>query len=353
MILINRNAVVAYAFLLCTSVLSAQQAMATAVMAETPETKLRSIIVVPEKKHSDTDYAYNMLNAMYEKAKATNPSLTPRAFTLAFHDKAVAGNVDAGYYYGAARLTGFGIGYGPDKEVAGYIGAAAKAGKLEAIRDYSVLTFKGVGVTEDPKAAYQLAKKAADGGLPSGMALAAEFVQAGVGVEQSVVDAALLYKQAAVAGDVIAAYNMGLLLAESDTVPSVSYYRQAAAAGDDRGLLRYGMAQVYGRGVAKDEAEGVKLVQAAAALGNPTAQRLMGIFYINGTHGVTEDETAGRLYMESAAINGDSDAQVEFGIMNLDGDNGLPKNHDVGMEWMMKAAKQKNRRAAEELRKRM
>ena len=355
MILINRNAVVAYALIFCAAVLPAQQqaSVAAVTLAPLPDAKLRSMIIVPEKKHSDADYAQNMLQAMFDKAKAKTPSLTPRAFVIAFHDKAVAGDVDAGYYYGAARMAAFGIGQGPDKELEGYIGAAAKAGKLEAIRDYAVLTFLGVGVKADPAEAYLLAKKAADGGLRSGVSLAAEFLQAGVGVKQSLLDAALLFKKAAVAGDPIAAYNMGQILSETDTVPSMKYFRDAATAGDDRGLLEYGMGLVYGTGVAKDEAEGVKLVQGAALLGNPTAQRLMGVFYINGSHGVKQDDTAGRLYTESAAINGNSEAQIDFGLWNMDGELGLTKDHDVGFQWVMKAAKQKNPRAAEELRKRM
>jgi TPR repeat protein len=353
MILINRKAVVAYAVIACAAALPAQQGLATAEMAQTPEMKLRSMIMVPEKKHSDADFAYNMLQAMFDKAKATNPSLTPRAFVLAFHDKAVAGNVDAGYYYGAARMAGFGIGYGPDKEVEGYIGAAAKAGKLEAIRDYAVLTFKGAGVKEDAAAAYQLAKKAADGGLASGMTLAAEFLQAGVGVKEDAIEAALLFKKGAEAGDMIGAYNMGELLSQANPTTAMRYFMADAASGDDRGMLAYGMAQVRGKGTTQNEEEGVRLVQAAAQKGNPTAQRLIAIFYTNGSHGVKQDDTAGRLYMEAAATNDDSEAQIEFGLMNLDGDMGVPRNHDVGMEWMMKAAKQKNPRALEEMKKRM
>ncbi|CAN5453402.1 hypothetical protein BH09GEM1_BH09GEM1_43450 [soil metagenome] len=352
MILINRKAVVAYTVIACAAALPAQQVIATAEMAQTPEMKLRSMIMVPERKHSDNDFSWNMLQAMYDKAKATTPSLTPRAFVLAYHDKAVAGNVDAGYYYGAARMSGFGIGLGPDKEIDGYIGAAAKTGKLEALRDYAVITYIK-GTKGSDTAAYQLAKKAADAGLPSGMVLAAEFLQAGVGTREDAVEAALLFKKGADAGDMIGAFNMGELLSQTNPATAMQYFMAVAASGDDRGMLAYGMAQVRGKGTAQNEAEGVQLVQAAAQKGNPTAQYLTAVFYSNGSHGVKQDDTAGRLYMEAAATNGDSDAQIEFGLMNLDGDMGVPKNHDVGMEWMMKAAKQKNPRALEEMKKRM
>lgn len=113
------------------------------------------------------------------------------------------------------------------------------------------------------------------------------------------------------------------------------------------------MGLVRGMGAPKNEKDGVDMVQAAAAKGNSDAQELMGTWYLNGTHGLEKNALAGRLYMESAAINGDSDAQIEFGLMNLDGDFGLKEDHEVGMQWMMKAAKQQNPRALEELRKRI
>lgn len=166
--------------------LHAQQVIATAEMAETQESKLRTLLIVPEKSHSDDDFAYNMLQAMFDKAKAANPKLTPRAFTIALHDKALAGSdADASYYYGAARMSAFGIAEGAEKEIEGFIRPAFKAGKLEALRDYAILTNRGAGVKKDSAAAYLLAKRAADGGLPSGMSLQAEFVQAGVGVKAS------------------------------------------------------------------------------------------------------------------------------------------------------------------------
>ena len=331
-----------------------QQVIATAEMAETPEMKLRALLVVPGKEHSDNDYARNMLQAMFDKAKAANPKLTPRAFTVALHDKALAGNdADASYYYGAARFTGFGIAEGADKEVEGFIRPAFAAGKLEAVRDYAILTYRGAGVKKDTAAAYLLAKRAADGGLPSGMSLQAEFMEAGIGVKASMLDAVLLFQKAAQAGDVPAAYNLGMALNDEKPDAAMSWFKAAAGAGDDRAMFAYGMNELRGIGVPQNEKEGVDFVQSAAAAGNPDAQAMMGVFYVNGTHGVEKNTLVGRLYLESAAINGDSDAQIDFGLMNMDGLFGLKEDHDVGMSWMLKAAKQQNPRALQELRKRM
>lgn len=78
------------------------------------EAKMRALLVVPKRQHSDSDFAYNMLQAMYDKALKANATLTKRAFILPYHDKTVAGDAEAGYYYGAARLSGFGVSTGPD-----------------------------------------------------------------------------------------------------------------------------------------------------------------------------------------------------------------------------------------------
>lgn len=311
------------------------------------EAKMRPLLVVPEREHSDNDFAYYMLQAIYDKAKTTKPALTKREFILPYHDKAVAGDAEAGYYYGAARLSGFGVPTGPDKEVEGYLAMGVKLGKLEAFRDYT--TVYSQGQPPDLAKAYASVKKAADGGLPSGKAFLAEFVQAGAGgTKKSSLDALLLFKEAADAGDVIGAFNTGLMLGQEekrDDAAVVHYFQIAAAGGDDRALCYLGLDLVRGRGIAKDEKLGTDLLTAAAAQGNTLAQQILGVYYLNGSHGLKQNDTAGRLYTESAAINGDDDAQIDYGVMLLDGSRGAKQDHDEGMKWIMKAAKTNDRAA--------
>ena len=337
-----------------------QPIVATAEMATlSPGATLRDKIVKPAPVHEESDYTKNMLEALYEKARGANPSLKKREFILAYHDKAVAGDVDAGYYFGAARMIEWGIGAGPKKEVEGYIGAAAKAGKPEALRDYGLLAFYGIGVPESNENAFTYAKKSADAGLPSGQALAAEFLQAGLGTKQDLVAAAALDQKAADAGDLIACLNYALILMSTrnghvpDQVASSAYLQKAAAAGDDRALDRLGLMLAFGDGVKQDEALGYKYLDSAALMGHPDAQRRVGISYLNGSHGHPQSDQTGALYLESAATNGDSEAQIEWGLINLDGERGIAQNHDEGMKWISKAAKQGNPRATEEMRKRL
>lgn len=319
-----------------------------AEMAPVPgeaEARMRPLLVVAEREHSDNDFAWYMLNAMYAKAKATKTALTKRDFILVFHDKAVNGDAEAGYYYGAARLSGFGVSTGPNKEVEGYLAQGVKLGKLEAFRDYA--TVYSQGEPPDLAKAYASVKRAADGGLPSGKAFLAEFVQAGAGgAKKSDLDALLLFQEAADAGDVVGAFNTALMLGREEKRKDsavVHYFQIAAAGGDDRALCYLGMDLIRGRGIAKDEKTGTDYLTAAAAQGNTLAQQTLGVYYLNGSHGLTQNDIAGRLYTESAAINGDDDAQIDYAVMLMDGTRGAKQDHDTGMAYMMKAAKTNDR----------
>ena len=201
--------------------------------------------------------------------------------------------------------------------------------------------------TPDLAKAYASVKKAADGGLPSGKAFLAEFVQAGVGgAKKSDLDALVLFKEAADAGDVVGAFNTAQIMAMDEKMgeaAALKYYQIAAAGGDDRALCFIGLDLVYGKGMAKDEKLGTDYLTGAAAQGNRLAQQRLGVFYLNGSHGLANNDTAGRLYTESAAINGDSDAQIDYGEMLLDGTRGAKQDHDAGMAYILKAAKTNDR----------
>jgi TPR repeat protein len=318
---------------------------------------MRARIVKPAPQHGDTDFAEHMLQALYEKAKAADPGLSKRDFVLAFHDKAVAGEVKAGYYYGAARFVGWGIQNGPEKEVEGFIGAGAKAGLPEAQRDYALVQFFGLGVPASRDTAFLYAKKSADAGLPSGQALAAEFIHSGVGTKEDIPASTALFRKAADAGDLIACQRYGEWLlgpedgSASNSAAAVPYLEKAAAAGDDRARTNLGLMYLSGNGVKENMELGYNYLQSAAEVGNASAQRWIGVAYLNGEDHAQDDQK-GALYLESSAINGDSNAQIEWGLINLDGNFGIAKNRDEGMKWMLLASKSGNPRAAEELRKR-
>lgn len=303
--------------------------------------------------HNYSEYAHNMLRALYEKAKATDAALTRRAFVLAYVAKAKAGDVDAGYYAAAARLAKFGIGGGSNEALEKDIGAAMKKGKPEAERDYAVLLASGVGVAQAPDQALALAKKAASSGLPSAHALLGEFYSAGVGTRADPVAAAAAWKKAADGGDISATFRYGEAATgaygmATDAAGGIAHIKRAAEAGDDRAQYFFGMSTEMGMyGLAKDVKVGTAYVEKAADAGNLAAQNIMGLKYSRGM-GVSRDGEYANLYFEAAAKNGNAKAQANFGARMIDGE-GMTANREEGIAWLKKAAAQNNENAISQL----
>lgn len=248
-------------------------------------------------------------------------TVRPAGFTIKERNVVATVNLHNGSYYGPL--------------------ATVKPAVLDAFRDYALVYLNAEPA--DLPAAYASIQKAVAGGLPSAKSFAAEFVQSGAGgVKQSALGTLLLYKEAADAGDINAANNLGNIYTndEKPNEPAAIHYWQiAAAGGDDRALFNIGMDLLMGDGIKKDEKLALDHLMGAAAIGNAHAQPTMGVIYLQGTHGVAQDDMSGRLYMKAAALNDDSDAQIDYGVMLMDGANGLKKDHAAGMAYMMKAAK--------------
>lgn len=67
--------------------------------------------------------------------------------------------------------------------------------------------------------------------------------------------------------------------APEDPDAAANWDRKAAEAGDPVGMFNYGLDLMRGRGVVQDEAEGRRMVDAAAAAGLPVARRLQEASY--------------------------------------------------------------------------
>lgn len=67
--------------------------------------------------------------------------------------------------------------------------------------------------------------------------------------------------------------------APEDPDAAASWDRRAAEAGDPVGMFNYGLDLMRGRGVMQDEAEGRRMVDAAAEAGLPVARRLQEAAY--------------------------------------------------------------------------
>lgn len=312
------------------------------------------ILNAPIRIHNNTDYAFNMLTALYLKAKSVNASLTKRAFVLALRDKGAAGDVEAGYQYGAARLSKFGAGSGADQEIEGNIAPAMKAGKAEAERDYAVLHRYGMGAEKNPEKALALAKKSAAAGLASASALIGDFYRDGVGAKTDPVAAVTAWKKAADAGDIVGMLRYGEAATggygmDEDGPGGVAYLKKAADAGEDRALFQYGFMREMGMyGLTKDMKIGTEYIEKAAQAGNLDAQNIMGAKYARGA-GVTQDDAYANMYYEAAALNGSAKAQMNFGLRMING-KGMNEDRANGIEWVKKSATQNYQAAIDALK---
>ena len=151
-----------------------------------------------------------------------------------------------------------------------------------------------------PEEAAALLEKAADSGDAAGQFAFARLIGAGLaGQKVDVERARFLLQQSAEAGYAPAQSAWGAILDDQvdpkgrnpDFSETIGYYRKAAAQKDPLGMYKLGKMQMDGRGMAKDEASGWKMLQEAAAAGNGLAMNEIGICYQNGT-GVGADSTA-------------------------------------------------------------
>ncbi|RVT85738.1 sel1 repeat family protein [Rhodobacteraceae bacterium CCMM004] len=97
-----------------------------------------------------------------------------------------------------------------------------------------------------------------------------------------------LYAQAADAGDVTAARELGLLLRDTAETPadllnSARWLEQAAEAGDRRGMAEFGHALAYGIGIAPDMGRALAWLDQASEAGSAEADRLARLLRLTVT----------------------------------------------------------------------
>lgn len=163
------------------------------------------------------------------------------------------------------------------------LSAAATAAPMEDVyqRGYALAKAK------DFTAAEPLLRQAAQAGHPGAQTAIAEFYSFGLGVPQSKAEARRWYERAAAQGDANALYNTGLywdrgIGGPQDRVQALAYYRRGAGAGDERAAYNAGQMLLIGDGVRPDPAEGVRLIEVAAAKGAVIAHASLGFIYETG-----------------------------------------------------------------------
>jgi TPR repeat protein len=80
---------------------------------------------------------------------------------------------------------------------------------------------------------------------------------------------------------------------------------KAAAAGDPNAMMLFAMAQLTGKGVAKNEIDGIRMLRLAAENGSTRAMLILGHFYKDGSYGIGFNLTESIRLIAEAAKRGD------------------------------------------------
>jgi TPR repeat protein len=118
----------------------------------------------------------------------------------------------------------------------------------------------------------------------------------------------------------------------------VAWFEKAALADDARAQNDLGITMLIGQGVAKNEANAVKMFRLAAQQSLHEAEYNLATMYDQG-RGVNQDYQLARKWYEAAAKpeDGDSDAEYRLGIMSERGLGGGKDPLDA-VEWYKRAA---------------
>lgn len=156
-------------------------------------------------------------------------------------------------------------------------------------------------------------------------------------------------RNAALAGDPAAAYQVGLRFAEGRGVPvnlpeAARWYERAASKGMAPAQFRYASMLEKGRGVKKDVGQARRLYLAAAGQGNAKAMHNLAVLYAEGADGRPDYGTAAK-WFSKAAEHGVADSQYNLGILYARG-IGVGKSLADSYKWFALAAAHGDREAA-------
>jgi len=151
------------------------------------------------------------------------------------------------------------------------------------------------GIPKDEKQGYGWLQRSAEAGNPSARLSQAMALMIGQGVEKSEAEGVRLLKIGYEAGhaessiEYARALSFGAGGIEKNEQEALEIIRKVAVAGNASGQYELGAAYMFGRGVAKDEAEGARWIDAAARQGLQGAQeRLADMFRLG--RGVPQDK---------------------------------------------------------------
>jgi localization factor PodJL len=156
-------------------------------------------------------------------------------------------------------------------------------------------------------------------------------------------------RNAAVAGDAGAAYEVAVRFAEGRGVPvnlreAVHWFARAASHGLAPAQFRYASMLEKGQGVKKDLGRARQLYLAAAAKGHGKAMHNLAVLYAEGADG-KPDYSAAVKWFHEAALRGIADSQYNLGVLTARG-LGTEKSFAESYKWFALAAAQGDQESA-------
>ena len=134
-------------------------------------------------------------------------------------------------------------------------------------------------------------------------------------------EAMTAYRKAVDLGHLRAGSALGywyLNVPPTDLAQGVALLQHAAAAGDAAAIYSLGMVYFEGQGVTKDVERARGLFEAAARLGNPSSMNSLGLMFLSGEFG-SANPALSRRYFEEAAARGDVYGIANLGFVYLNG----------------------------------
>ena len=100
---------------------------------------------------------------------------------------------------------------------------------------------------------------------------------------------------------------------DDDITQAIGWYKKAANQNNPEGLYRLADCYLYGKGVAKNHPEGVRLLKKAADLNHSGAQCRLGQAYDGGWYGLPIDHNEAMRWFRKAADGGSVGAKIKLG----------------------------------------
>jgi len=209
----------------------------------------------------------------------------------------------------------------------------------------------GVGVDVDYARALELYRQAAVAGHLLAINHLGYMYDAGQGVPLDKAEAVRLYRQAAEAGCVVAMHNMAAIC--DDLSEELQWRRRAAEGGSVLNMWLLGMGYRYGRStldIPKDSAEAAIWLSRAAEAGHVSCMTWLAQMYRDG-EGVEQDQAAADMWFRRAAeaYREHAEAGVAYSMRALaemyrDGE-GVEQDQATADAWMQRAVEAYESRA--------